>query len=205
MQTRKEALTDALVAYLLEHGLSDLSLRPLAAALGTSARLLIYHYGSKEGLLTEVLDSMQTRLRQSFSALAGGAQERRPDRRQDRPLRLFWNWAIAKENYPYLKLLYELQVLAIQNPAAYGQYLQRNTEHWSDLIAASLPEAERTPAMVTLVGAVFDGLFLELMSSGDRKRTTQAVDQFIRLIDEARLGRSPAGNKPRKSLGTERG
>ena len=60
MQTRKEILTDELVAYLLEHGLSDLSLRPLADALGTSARLLIYHFESKEGLLTEVLDSMQT-------------------------------------------------------------------------------------------------------------------------------------------------
>ena len=44
MQTRKETLTDELVGYLLEHGLSDISLRPLADALGISARLLIYHF-----------------------------------------------------------------------------------------------------------------------------------------------------------------
>jgi AcrR family transcriptional regulator len=200
MQTRKEILTDELVAYLLEHGLSDLSLRPLADALGTSARLLIYHFESKEGLLTEVLDSMQTRLQMSF----GGMIERRAGQ-LGRPLKLFWDWAIADENYPYLKLLYELQILAVQNPAAYGHYLQRNTSNWSELIATALPEAERTPAMVTLLGAVFDGLFLELMSTGDRKRTTQAVQQFIQLVDEARDARLAVQKRTAKVSNTRRG
>jgi AcrR family transcriptional regulator len=200
MQTRKEILTDELVGYLLEHGLSDLSLRPLADALGTSARLLIYHFESKEGLLTKVLDSMQTRLRMSF----GGMIERRAGQ-SGRPLKLFWDWAIADENYPYLKLLYELQILAVQNPAAYGQYLQRNASNWSELIATALPESERTAAMVTLLGAVFDGLFLELMSTGDRRRTTQAVQQFIRLVDEARGARLAVQKKTAKASNTRRG
>ncbi len=197
MKSRKEILIDELVGYLLGHGLSDLSLRPLAEALGTSARLLIYHFGSKEGLLTEVLDSMQTRLRQSFSSLV----EQRADP-SERPLKLFWDWAIARKNYPHLKLLYELQILAVQNPVAYGQYLQRNNSNWSVLIGTSLPEAERTPAMVTLLGAVFDGLFLELMSTGDRKRTTQAVLQFIRLVDEAREARPVVQRKTAKASNT---
>jgi len=200
MQTRKEILTDELVGYLLEHGLSDLSLRPLADALGTSARLLIYHFESKEGLLAEVLDSMQTRLRMSF----GSMLEQRAGR-SERPLKVFWDWAITDENYPYFKLLYELQILAVQNPAAYGQYLQRNASNWSELIATALPEAERTPAMVTLLGAVFDGLFLELMSTSDRKRTTQAVQQFIRLVDEAREARPAVQKKTAKASGTRRG
>jgi AcrR family transcriptional regulator len=200
MQTRKEILTEELVGYLLEHGLSDLSLRPLADALGTSARLLIYHFESKEGLLTEVLDSMQTHLRMSF----GGMIEQRAGK-SERPLKLFWDWAIADENYPYLKLLYELQILAVQNPAAYGQYLQRNASNWSELIATALPESERTAAMVTLLGAVFDGLFLELMSTGDRKRTTQAVQQFIQLVDEARDARLAVQKRTAKVSNTRRG
>jgi AcrR family transcriptional regulator len=200
MQTRKEILTHELVGYLLEHGLSDLSLRPLAEALGTSARLLIYHFESKEGLLTEVLDSMQTRLRQSFGSMV----ERRAGR-SERPLKLFWDWAITDENQPYFKLLYELQILAVQNPAAYGQYLQRNASNWSELIATALPESERTPPMVTLLGAVFDGLFLELMSTGDKKRTTQAVQQFIRLVDEARAARPAARKKTAKTSNKGRG
>jgi AcrR family transcriptional regulator len=199
MQTRKEILTGELIGYLLEHGLSDLSLRPLAEALGTSARLLIYHFESKEGLLTEALDSMQLRLRQSFGSMV----ERRAGS-SERPLKLFWDWAITDENFPYLKLIYELQILAVQNPAAYGQYLQRNASNWSELIATALPEAERTPAMVTLLGAVFDGLFLELMSTGDRKRTTQAIQQFLRLVDEARAARPVVRKKTAKTSGTGR-
>ncbi|HWU77640.1 MAG TPA: TetR/AcrR family transcriptional regulator [Rhodanobacter sp.] len=187
MKSRKQDLTESLIDYLLEHGLADLSLRPLAAATGTSARLLLYHYESKEGLLAEVLEAMQTQLRQSFSQLL----EKRSDPAQP-PLKLFWNWAIARRNYPYLKLLYELQILAIQNPDAYGQYLQRNAANWSDLVLAMLPASERSPAFATLCGAVFDGLFLELMSTGDRKRTTQAIDQFILIVGDARKNQAHA-------------
>ncbi|MBD8874401.1 TetR/AcrR family transcriptional regulator [Rhodanobacter sp. DHB23] len=185
--TRKEALVDSIVAYLLEHGLADLSLRPLAAATGTSARLLIYHFESKEGLLTEILEAMQARLRQSFARLlepqAGGKQPQPP-------LKLLWHWAIADANYPYFKLLYELQILAIQNPEAYAQYLQRNALNWSDLILSIIPAPRRDPAFATLCGAVFDGLFLELMGTGDRKRTTQALDRFIRIVGDARAFRA---------------
>lgn len=189
MQTRKEALVESVVAYLLEHGLADLSLRPLAAATGTSARLLIYHFESKEGLLAEVLETMQTQLRQSFSRLL---EQQSGNRQSQLPLKLLWRWAITGRNYPRLKLLYELQILAIQNPATYAQYLQRNAAHWSELILVMLPAPARDPGFATLCGAVFDGLFLEYMSTGDRKRTTQAIDRFIRIVGDASGHRADA-------------
>jgi AcrR family transcriptional regulator len=181
MQNRKEVLVESIVTYLLEHGLADLSLRPLAAATGTSARLLIYHFESKEGLLAEVLETMQTQLRRSFSRLL---EQQSANRQPQLPLKLLWRWAIAQRNYPRLKLLYELQILAIQNPAAYAQYLQRNAAHWSELILVMLPAPARDPGFATLCSAVFDGLFLEYMSTGDRKRTTQAIDRFIRIVGD---------------------
>jgi hypothetical protein len=131
---------------------------------------------------------MQTQLRQSFSRLL----EQPPGGRRPPPLKLLWHWAIAARNYPRLKLLYELQILAIQNPAAYAQYLQRNAAHWSELILAMLPAPARDPGFATLCGAVFDGLFLEYMSTGDRKRTTQAIDRFIRIVGDARRQRADA-------------
>ena len=57
---------------------------------------------------------------------------------------------------------------------------------------ALLPAQERDPAFATLCVAVFDGLFLELMSTGDRKRTTQAIDRFIRIVGDARATRADA-------------
>ncbi|WP_073955685.1 TetR/AcrR family transcriptional regulator [Thalassospira sp. TSL5-1] len=51
----KNALLSALAAHVLEYGLNSASLRPMAASAGTSDRMLIYHFGSKDGLIVELL------------------------------------------------------------------------------------------------------------------------------------------------------
>jgi hypothetical protein len=142
---------------------------------------------------------MQTQLRQSFAELL-----LTPVTKHERPLRLFWDWAVDKKNFPYMKLLYELQMLAARSPATYGQYLQRNAVHWTDLIAQALPEAERTTAMTTLVGAVFDGLFLDLISTGDAERGRQAIDHFIVLVDDARVVRARNAGAPAANVASRR-
>ena len=174
MQTRKAELLDALIAYLQRHGLADLSLRPMAAATGTSARLLIFHFGSKERLLAEALEEMQARLQRSFVRM--GEQ---PGTGKGPMLRVFWDWALRPENFAYLKLLYQLHILAAQAPKTYGSYLKKNSLNWLELIQAAMPPERRDPVLVTLIVAVFDGLFIELMSTGDRRRTTLAIDKFI--------------------------
>lgn len=52
---RREQLARAATDYVLAHGLVGLSLRPLAAALGTSDRMLLYHFGTKDDLVARVL------------------------------------------------------------------------------------------------------------------------------------------------------
>jgi len=177
MQTRKQELLDGLIDYLVRHGPSDLSLRPMAAEIGTSARLLIFHFQSKEQLLIAVLEEMQARLRRSLAALQAAKETRKPV-----PLlKVFWQWATAEETFGYLSLYYRLHILAVQSQGAFAPYLERNAQNWLQAIQAALPESRRSPAFATLLGAVFDGLFIELMSTGDRKRTTAALDQFLQL------------------------
>ncbi|MGB3806879.1 MAG: TetR/AcrR family transcriptional regulator [Erythrobacter sp.] len=52
----RETLLPPLAAHVLEHGLGGASLRPLARAAGTSDRMLIYHFGNKETLVSDLLD-----------------------------------------------------------------------------------------------------------------------------------------------------
>ena len=180
MSSRKAELLDELIAYLAKHGLADLSLRPMAAATGTSARLLVFHFGSKERLLEEVLGEMQARLQRSFIAMAQGE-------RKVPLLRAFWDWALAEPNHAMLRLLYQLHMLAAQSPKTYRRYLKGNSLNWLQLIQQALPPEQRDPRFATLLGAVFDGLFIEYMSSGDRRRTTETLDGFIRMA-QAHLG-----------------
>src|ERR1022692_4959570 len=54
-------LRDQAVDYVLTHGIGDLALRPLADALKTNARMLVYHFGSREGLMREILAGLRER------------------------------------------------------------------------------------------------------------------------------------------------
>lgn len=178
MGSRKQELLDALIAYLVRHGIADLSLRPMAAAAGTSARLLIFHFGSKEELLAEVLAEMHSRLQRSFSATLAA----QPAPRKVPLLKTFWDWATSGTNYDYHRLLYQLQLLAAQDPKRYGRYLRQTSMTWLQLIQPALPKAQQTPAFATLYGAVFDGLFIELMSTGNRRRVNTALEEYLALV-----------------------
>ena len=65
----KELLLERTIGYLAEHGVIDVSLRALAAAIGTSHRMLIYHFGSKDGLFVAVVRAVEARQRAAFSDL----------------------------------------------------------------------------------------------------------------------------------------
>ena len=70
MSDRRQVLAEAATDYVLEHGLIGLSLRPLAAALGTSDRMLLYHFEDKNDLVATVLRVSNDRSVRGIRALA---------------------------------------------------------------------------------------------------------------------------------------
>jgi AcrR family transcriptional regulator len=174
VSTRKAVLLESLIAYLVKRGIADVSLRPMAAAVGTSARLLIFHFGSKERLLLEVLDEMQARLQRSLAQLLA-----EPSPGRTAPLRQFWDWALKDANFAQLRVMYQLHILAAQDHKAYGRYLGRNSLNWLELLQTVLKPSHRSSALASLMVAVFDGLFIEVVSTGHRRRASAAIDEFI--------------------------
>jgi AcrR family transcriptional regulator len=192
MRERKAELLEHLTAYFLEHGLPNISLRPMAVQVGTSARLLVFHFRSKDQLVAEVFEHIHAVLHKS---LADSLSE---SKRQARvaPIRAYWDWATNRKNLPFWRLLYELQMLATRNPVKYGKLLKRNSAQWRDLIDSSLGDSQASWS--SLFAAVFDGLFLELLATGDHKRTTAALDTFVTVVAAHRVPSSKSGAK-RKS------
>jgi AcrR family transcriptional regulator len=182
MSSRKDELRVAALNYLLEHGVANVSLRPMAAQLGTSARILMFHFNSKEGLLQEVLQELHSRLQSSFSRMSSD----KSSARRFAPLKRFWNWATKKQNFPYLQLFYEVQIVAAQNPAEYRRYLTKVSLDWQAIAMQALSESVRSEAMSTLCIAVFDGLLLEMINTGDRARLTRALDHFIAMASASK-------------------
>jgi AcrR family transcriptional regulator len=174
IDTRTELLQKCL-RYFLAHGVAHLSLRPLAAAVGTSARMLLHYFGSKEALIAEVMELVQDRLQSTFQQLL----DRAGTDVSETFLVDFWNALAATANRPSLRLLFEVQMLALQNPKRYRRYLTRTSASWRKLIELVLPRKGNGPATATLYNAVVDGLLLELLATGDLGRTSRALRIFI--------------------------
>jgi AcrR family transcriptional regulator len=112
-----DPLLEAAARYILEAGLATLSLRPLAAELDTSPRVLLYHFGSKESLLAEALHRIRQWQQQAASAWL--AQGGRGD--PAAALRRAWAWLTSDEAAPFMRLFFEVYGLAVQQ---YADFLE---------------------------------------------------------------------------------
>ena len=117
------------------------------------------------------MDQVQAQLQNSFKELsdAGPGKDLLPK---------FWKVLSDKRNQPSLRLLFEVQMLALQNPKRYRRYLTRTSAAWRRLIEKALPAKQRNAVNATLYNAVVDGLLLELLSTGDLRRTSRALTLF---------------------------
>ncbi len=182
--TTRDRLLQSCLTYFLRHGVANLSLRPLAAAVGTSARMLLHYFGSKEALVAEVMEQVQRRLQESFKELLPGSGGLKSN-----PLPKFWKILSRKENLPSLRLLFEVQMLALQNPRRYRRYLTRSSASWRGLIHRALPPNQQNGISATLHNAVIDGLLLELLSTGELRRTSRALTLFSNRCSLDRRGK----------------
>jgi AcrR family transcriptional regulator len=172
---RRGELLQAAAAYLLKHGVAGMSLRPMAKAIGTSARLLIYHFGTKERLLIEAMGIIRVQARAGVEAML---REAPVEGDLGDLVREFWRWCTSAKNRAYLRLLFEVHGLALQYPKTYAGYLEGSVKHWIELLTAALrPRLGRdAESIATLIVGTIDGLLMDYLSTGDLKRTTQAID-----------------------------
>ena len=120
-------LLDAATAHLREHGLHDTSLRQLAAAIGTSHRMLIYHFGSFEGLLVAIVERSEDEERERFRSLVG-------DEPLDRAslLRAMWRHLSDPELASQERLFFELYGQALHGRPGTEGFLDRVVSTWLD-------------------------------------------------------------------------
>jgi len=180
---RRDVLLEATAAYILRHGVSRLSLRPLAAAIGTKARLLIYHFGSRDALVSAALAAILARIQREFLAMQA-------DVPLNRALLEFWRWATDPENAAYLRLVFEVHGLAPRQPRMFGGYARGAFVTWRGILAPGLARYAKTArqreAVATVVIAVVDGLLLDYLATGDRARTTRALELFTTRLMKAK-------------------
>ena len=202
---RKQELLEAAYEYVLGNGLADMSLRPLAQEIGSSPRVLLFLFGSKEELTRALLARAReeelrylAELRDEQDALAVTGRD-------------VWAWLADPSHRALLALWVEGYARSLLGePGPWADFGRATVRDWLDLLAerqtpstdgpstdgpsadgpsadgpgaegpgADGPDAESER---TLLLAVLRGALLDLLATGDIERTTRAVDRHVRTV-----------------------
>src|SRR5271154_424954 len=166
---RRQELLDGAVDYVVANGISDLSLRPLALALGTQAPVLLHHFGTKEQLVQELLGRVRERLR----ALGRSAEAET----YRSGLGAVWIWLSHPDQGPLMRLFFEAYGLALAHPDRYSDFIEHAIHDWLDEPLAAIDEVSATLAIATVAGLVLD-----LLTTGDRSRVEDAMERFLLIL-----------------------
>jgi AcrR family transcriptional regulator len=168
------------VNYVLSHGVADLSLRPLAKALKTNARMLVYHFGSREGLMREILVGLRER---EDARIQSWFRAGKQPRTLPRFIRWYWKRLSAPRARPAIRLIYELYALALRNPQDYPGILEDPLVYWQKLTEKTGIPSNLDSVGATLLLAATRGLLLDLSATGDCARVGQAMDALARFFE----------------------
>jgi AcrR family transcriptional regulator len=179
---RREELLESAYRYVLKHGLTDLSLRPLAKVIGTSPRVLLFLFGSKEGLVRALLSRARQDERQLIEKLRAAQAASVPT-----VAGRIWEWLVAPEHHGLLVLWTESYARSLVAPGgAWSEFASGTVSDWLQLLAdAQTPEMRATPAgeaQRTLILATLRGALLDLLATSDQRRTTAAVKLAISQV-----------------------
>jgi AcrR family transcriptional regulator len=179
---RRDELLDRAYRYVTEHGLSAMSLRPLATEIGSSPRVLLFLFGSKDGLVRALLararaDEMayvaRVRLEAGVDLARVGLET--------------WRWLTADEHRGLLTLWTESYARSLIEPGGpWAGFAASTVEDWLALLADTQPIRQRETTAGetrrTLVLAVLRGALLDLLATGDVARTTRAVTAALESV-----------------------
>lgn len=177
---RRQELLDGATEYLLEQGVRDLSLRPVADALGISHASLLRHFTSKEDLVLAVLVNIRRRVTlQLESAAASAGSNSVAD-----VIRSAWRVMSEPREQRQFHLLFELS--DVRRQSASPEIADALVSGWVDLIGGLL-EAEGSSAanpetQATLLLAQVRGLQLDLLLTGERDRVDRAFELAVAAV-----------------------
>lgn len=174
----REALLDRCLEVLHAKGFRDLSLREIAVQAGTSHRMLIYHFGSRDGLLAAVVGRVEAEQRAALAALTEGGDLQEASR-------AFWQRLADPSLAPAERLFFEIYVHALHGHGWAPSFRASVIDAWEGPLVELLtrlvdPSQARAAARLGL--AVTRGLLLDLLLTGDREVVDDAMELFGRLL-----------------------
>lgn len=174
-------LLERATRYALEHGFSNLSLRPLAEGIGTSARMLIHHFGSKEALLALMVAQIEGQFLALTDALLGQGSP------PVQMLETLWTTFLQPELESVTRSLFELWGYSLIHPKGLEHLSESLVTAWVVRLSSAFGQAGLTPlhaeSLAALTVATVQGLLLQRLTVSQEARTRAAFEQFVRWLE----------------------
>jgi AcrR family transcriptional regulator len=190
----REDLLDRVVEVYRRNGLdADLSLRTIAEQVGSSHRMLNYHFGSREGLLAAVLNELWRDHEAGLAIDVIGWSRREA-------ILAFWSATIAPASEPHMRFFFHVFGQLVTEPDRDAE-LARPLATWIEELTVlgeheGLPrETARDDARLTI--ACFRGLLMDLLVTGDREGATRALIRFLDVLEGRAATIRTAGRRSR--------
>jgi AcrR family transcriptional regulator len=183
---RREDLLEQAYDYVKANGMAQLSLRPLATAIGTSPGVLLFLFGSKDGLVTALLARARADEVQALTAMKDAGTYELPDVAEK-----LWTWLASPDHRALLRLWVESYAQSLVDASGpRSDFARATVRDWLTLLADAQPPQRRASAEGeaerTLVLAVLRGGMLDLLATEDEQRVGDAVLLHVRAINPAR-------------------
>lgn len=173
---KRAELLNSVVGYLEEHGVGDMSLAPMAEALGTSKRMLLYYFGDRGELLAQALDASRPAVGEMFDGITTEAEFVEAARN-------LWRAITRGRQRRTVGLMLQVLSLATTDPATYQPYANDAVAVMLDPITDALVGLGRdrrdAGVRATLVVSGLRGLCQDGLVTGARARVDAAAELVI--------------------------
>jgi AcrR family transcriptional regulator len=176
---KKAELLEKCLEVAVEAGALDASMNAIAKRIGTSGRMLVYHFGSKQELERQVIARLEVRLREQLQSLQSTAIADANTLAES--LLAMWQQFTTPEMRGWLKLTMDLNLRAMQGDAETQQFLERETQQWIESLTALTGDE----AVARSLFHLFQGATLDFLTTGNAQRGKQSIQSFLATLKSA--------------------
>lgn len=178
----KSTIIQNAATYVLEHGLADESIRTIAQGIGTSHRMINYHFGGSEefweALINEIRRVEIDRSRTYFAQVGAPASQE---------VSQAWSHFSTPEYQKIFQLIFEIYVKVLRSPHGHEAFVHSFIDEWLQLLTTHLTQhhamaAEEALPYARLRLACIRGLMLDLLLTQQSESIAQAAQLFDQLM-----------------------
>ncbi len=169
---RRADLLNGLIDAYADGGIGGRSLREVAEVVGTSHRMLLHYFGSRDELLLAIVEEIERRQTAQLDDLPHEPAA---------AIEATWAALHRPELRPFERLFFECYSRAAQGEEPFARMLPAAVDGWLAAVAER-SEGRVDPALVRLSLAVTRGLLLDLVATGDDEGVDAAAERFASML-----------------------